>query len=155
MGCRLSRIRFLFVRSFIISLTIILFLQLIPLFNNDDFQLNSTKKYDAFLRTEKLFWTKLSDQDKDLTDEQRIKQLEIIENQIRRTDFNWTNIFFDIYARKLSKINERDKKTAYKYRFKDNRQRNSQQNYEIYEETLVSLIIRMRFFKKLIFLAIC
>ncbi|CAF1221317.1 unnamed protein product [Rotaria sordida] len=132
---RLSRIRFIIIRTCIISLIIILFLQFSTLFNNNDnIQIN---KYDRLLTSEELFWQKLYDEDKNLTDEQRIKQIELINKNFIKKNFNWTKIFFDSYTRKLLKINERDMKTIYKYRFKNNEKNILQENFQIFEETLV------------------
>ncbi|CAF2860805.1 unnamed protein product [Rotaria sp. Silwood2] len=132
---RRSRIRPVVIRLCIISLIIVLFLQFSAVFNNND---NIPKsKFDELLTIEELFWQKLSNKDKTLTNEQRITQIELIDQQMRKKDFNWTKIFFDSYRRKLLKINERDVKTIHKYRFRNNEKNISQEKFKIFEETLV------------------
>jgi len=105
--------------------------------NNDSTSLN---EFDELLPIEQKFWKKLSNEDKELSDNQRIKQIQLIENQFKNEELNWTNIFFDNYKRKLIKINERDSKTTLKYHFQDNQEKISQEIFEIYEETLVNYI---------------
>ncbi|CAF1572509.1 unnamed protein product [Rotaria sp. Silwood1] len=131
---RSSRLRLIIIRTCIIALIIVLFLQFSTLFNNENIPLS---KSDKLLTFEELFWKKLFDEDKILTDEQRIQHIKLIDEHIKKKDFNWTKIFFDNYKRKLLKINERDIKTSYKYRFKNNEQIISQEKFEIFEETLV------------------
>jgi hypothetical protein len=133
---RLSRIRFIIVRSCFISFIIILFLQIIEYFNHDTIP---TNEFNEFLTIEQKFWKKISNEDKDLSNKQRIKRIKLIENQFEKEELNWTKILFDNYKRKLQKLNERDSKTTLKYYFKDNQQTISQQKiFQIYEETLVS-----------------
>ncbi len=134
---RLSRIRFIIIRSCIISFFIILILQILAYLNNDSTSLN---EFDELLPIEQKFWKKLSNEDKELSDNQRIKQIQLIENQFKNEELNWTNIFFNNYKRKLIKINERDSKTTLKYHFQDNQEKISQEIFEIYEETLVNYI---------------
>jgi hypothetical protein len=105
--------------------------------NNDSTSLN---EFDELLPIEQKFWKKLSNEDKELSDNQRIKQIQLIENQFKNEELNWTNIFFNNYKRKLIKINERDSKTTLKYHFQDNQEKISQEIFEIYEETLVNYI---------------
>ncbi|CAF4779221.1 unnamed protein product, partial [Rotaria sp. Silwood1] len=131
---RSSRLRLIIIRTCIIALIIVLFLQFSTLFNNENIPIS---KSDKLLTFEELFWKKLFDEDKILTDEQRIQHIKLIDEHIKKKDFNWTKIFFDNYKRKLLKINERDIKTSYKYRFKNNEQIISQEKFEIFEETLV------------------
>jgi hypothetical protein len=83
------------------------------------------------------FWQQLYEQDQLLTHEQRVKQLESIEQQRMKIEPNWTNIFFNIYRRKLARLDQRDMKTSYKYRTMENRQNFLQTTFEIFEETPV------------------
>jgi hypothetical protein len=131
---RFSRLRFIIVRSCIISFIIILFLQIIAYFNHDDISFDKPEK---LLTIEETFWKKLSNEDKDLSDQQRIQRLKSSKNQFGKEDLNWTNIFYDSYQRKLTKLYERDSKTTLKSHFKETQANISQQFFEIYEETLV------------------
>ena len=142
MGFRLSRLRFIVVRACIISFIIILYLQFVDIFTSDN---SHSHDSDEFL-TPTQFWKKLSNEDKELTDKQRIKQIELIEKQTKKIDLNWTNIFFDSYSRKLSKLNERNIKTTYKYQFKENQNNISQNTFQIFEETPVSLCHIKRYY---------
>jgi len=135
---RLSRIRFIVIRSCFLSFIIILFLQIIAYFNHNTTV--SSNQFDEFLTIEQKFWKKISNEDNDLTNRERIKRIELIEKQFEKEELNWTKILFDSYTRKLLKLNERDSKTTLKYHFQDNQQKISQQIFEIYEETLVSYI---------------
>ncbi len=135
---RLFRIRLLIVRSCIISFIIILFLQIVSFFNVDHIPLKKTKTFKKELKSENLFWKKLSDEDKALTDQQRVKQIELIKKQTTNNELNWTNAFFESYARKLKILNERDDETIYKHRFKQSQQIIPQNTFEVFEETLVS-----------------
>jgi len=120
----------------LISFIIILFLQILEYFNHDTIPSN---ELNEFLTIEQKFWKKISNEDKDLVNKQRIKRIKLIENQFEKEELNWTKILFDNYKRKLQKLNERDSKTTLKYYFKDNQQIISQQKiFQIYEETLVS-----------------
>jgi hypothetical protein len=132
---RLSRIRFIVVRACIISFIVILFLQIIAYFNNDNIPAH---EFDKLLTIEQKFWEKLSNEDKELSNHERIQRIKLIQNQFEKEELNWTNIFFDSYRRKLVTLNERDSKTTLKYRFEENQQKISQQIFEIYEETKVS-----------------
>lgn len=130
MFLRLSRLRFVLIRSCFLSLSIILFLQIVTLFNHE----NITNKTDQEVSLEQ-------SSDKDLTDENRLQQIESIDKQFRTKEFNWTSIFLNNYARKLLKINQRDDQTNYKYRFKENQPKIAQTQFDIFEETLVSNLI--------------
>ncbi|CAF1449764.1 unnamed protein product [Rotaria magnacalcarata] len=134
MACRLSRIRFIVVRSCVISFIVILCLQFMESFSNDNSRENSPT---VVATSEELFWRKLSNEDKDLTEEQRIKAIESSDRQTIKRELNWTKIFLDNYARKLLKINERDAQTIYKKRIEKYAKTTSQEKYDIFEETLV------------------
>ncbi|CAF4493016.1 unnamed protein product, partial [Rotaria magnacalcarata] len=133
MACRLSRIRFIVVRSCVISFIVILCLQFMESFSNDNSRENSPT---VVATSEELFWRKLSNEDKDLTEEQRIKAIESSDRQTIKRELNWTKIFLDNYARKLLKINERDAQTIYKKRIEKYAKTTSQEKYDIFEETL-------------------
>ncbi|CAF1367190.1 unnamed protein product [Adineta steineri] len=134
---RSFRIRFIIIRSCIISLIIILFFQIITFLKNENIHLQDINIWNKAYRLEKYFWKNLLNEDKDLTDEQRIKRIELIKKQNTIKEFNWTNIFFDSYTRKLNKVYEKNIATTYKYRFKDRQPNVSQEIYEVFEETLV------------------
>lgn len=132
---RLSRLRFIIVRSCIISFIIILYLQIVAYYNDNNSPVN---EYDELSTFEQRFWKKISKEDQDLSDIQRLDRIKFIENNFEKDKLNWTKIFLDNYYRKLRKINERDSKTILKSHFKDNQKNISQENFQIYEETLVS-----------------
>ncbi len=129
---RLSRLRFIVVRSCFISFIIILFLQLLAYFNHDD---NHPHPSNKLLTIEQIFWEKIFREDGQLSNEERIKRIQVIDN---KEELNWTGIFFDNYRKKLAIFNERNLKTKYKYQFEENQTNISQEIFEIYEETLVS-----------------
>jgi lipopolysaccharide export LptBFGC system permease protein LptF len=138
MFLRLARLRFVVVRSCFISIIIILFLQFVAFFNHDDFQSTTKNKIDDSLSSnEKLFWKKLADEDAHITEKQRIKGIQLNQNQTEKTKLNWKNIFSDIYQRKIAILNERDTKTPYKYRNNKHEQNIQQKTFEIFEETPV------------------
>lgn len=137
MSFRLSRLRFILIRSCIISCIIILYLQIVEYYHNDN---NSSNEYNELLTFEQRFWKKISLEDKHLSDIQRIKQIKSIENQLEKNELNWTKIFLDNYQRKLKKLDERNSKTTLKSHFKDNQQNISQEIFQIYEETPVNYI---------------
>ena len=128
---RLSRLRFIIVRSCFISFIIIVFLQLVAYFNDD----NTPRPSKKLLTTDQILWEKISREDRQLSNEQRIEKI-----KLRDTggELNWIEIFFDIYWKKLSIFNERNSKTKYKYSF-EIQPTVSQETFEIYEETLVSV----------------
>ncbi|CAF3778380.1 unnamed protein product [Rotaria socialis] len=130
MYLRISRLRFVLVRCCFLLIILLFLLEIkIFLFYND----NSSKKSPMEIS----FWQQLYEQDQLLTDEQRVKQLESIEQQRMKIEPNWTNIFFNIYRRKLARLDQRDMKTSYKYRTIENRQNFLQTTFEIFEETPV------------------
>jgi hypothetical protein len=132
---RLSRLRSLCIRAAVFSFIIILYIKLVKYFTTDD------SRFDDLISPDRLFWKKLLDDDKKLTDDERITQLELIKKLNEKTKLNWTNIFFDSYTRKLTKLNERNRKTTYKQQFKENQKNFSQQTFQIFEETPVSYFI--------------
>lgn len=129
MYLRISRLPFVLVRCCFLSI-VLLFIFEIKLFYNHD---NSAKKSPMEIS----FWQKLYDQDQLLTQTQRVKQIEIAEKQILKTQLNWTTIFYDIYQRKLQRLNQRDARTLYKYRTIEKQENFSQTKFEIFEETPV------------------
>jgi len=129
MFLRISRLRFVLVRC-CFFLIILLFILEIKTFIKNDILLNKNPM-------EILFWEQLNNQDKFLTNEQRIKQIQLIENERKKYQFNWTNIFYDIYQRKIEKLHQRDLKNTYKYRIIENIENISQETFEIFEETPV------------------
>jgi len=129
MFLRISRLRFVLVRC-CFFLIILLFILEIKTFIKNDILINKNP-------IEILFWEQLNNQDKFLTNEQRIKQIQLIENQRRKHQFNWTNIFYDMYQRKIEKLHQRDLKNTYKYRIIENIENISQETFEIFEETPV------------------
>ena len=137
---RLGRIGFIISRSCFLSLIIIIFVQMLASFNDDDLtdeQLNSGP-WGVWLREQKAFWKKLSNDDKGLTDEQRIEQVKLKGIADENRSLNWTRIFWDIYRRKSSKIQERDGKTPYKRLLEFESPSMAQATIDIYEETPVS-----------------
>jgi hypothetical protein len=132
MFLRISRLRFVLVRC-CFFLIILLFILEIKTFIKNDILLNKNPM-------EILFWEQLNNQDKFLTNEQRIKQIQLIENERKKYQFNWTNIFYDIYQRKIEKLHQRDLKNTYKYRIIENIENISQETFEIFEETPVKNI---------------
>ena len=83
------------------------------------------------------FWQQLSEQDRLLTDEQRIQRIESSANQLKAKEFNWTRIFNDIYQRKTDKLNERDAQSAFKSLSMHSPSLAQQKSFDIFEETPV------------------
>lgn len=134
---RLSRIRFILIRSFFLSFIILLFLQILTYLKHDN--VSSRNRPNQVLKNEQ----QLSEEDENLlADDQRIKQIEFIKNQYEKDELNWTKIFYENYYRKLIKIKERDEKTTLKYHFNENQAKISQDKFQIYEQTLVNLFLR-------------
>lgn len=134
-----SRIRLNIIRVLGISLTIVFLLQFVTLLTkNDDDGVNENYTGTVGSILAESFWKKISNEDRHLTDQQRVERIQSFENKIIKEKLNWTKIFLDNYARKLLKINERDLQTTYKQRFEEDSKINSQQFYDIFEETLVS-----------------
>jgi len=102
-------------------------------FNHDDNHPHPSS--NKLLTIEQIFWEKISREDGQLSNEERIKRIQVIDN---KEELNWTGIFFDNYRKKLAIFNERNLKTKYKYQFEENQTNISQEIFEIYEETLVS-----------------
>ena len=140
MHLRFSLVRVIARRSCALALIVILLVQIVVFFNHDNAQTSPTEESLAndFSSEDRLFWSRIEEEDRDLTDEQR--QAQLTSNGREPTDrvLNWTTIFWDVYQRKLATLNERDEKTAYKRRTLEDRPRSSQTTIDIYEETLVS-----------------
>lgn len=137
---RLGRIGFILSRSCCLSVIVIIFLRMLASFNSGDLaeeQLNSGP-WGVWLSEQKVFWRKLSDEDKGLSDEQRIEQVKLKGIVDENHSLNWTRIFWDIYRRKSSKIKERNDRTSYKRLVEFESPPMSQATIDIYEETLVS-----------------
>jgi hypothetical protein len=126
---RLSRLRFVLVRGCFLLIILLFTLKFRTFFTND---ISLTKN-----PIEILFWEQLYKQDQLLTNEEKIEQIQFLEKQRKKNHLNWTNIFYDIYQRKIEKMNERDMKNIYKYRSRKNTQNFSQKIFEIFEETPV------------------
>jgi hypothetical protein len=101
---------------------------------NDDNNQRPSKKLLTF---DQILWEKLSREDRQLSNEQRIERIKFKDD---KGELNWTDIFFDSYRKKLAIFNERNSKTKYKYHFEDNQSTLSQEIFKIYEETTVSNI---------------
>jgi len=129
MYLRISRLRLVLVRCCLIFI-ILLFILELKIFFKNDVLLNKNP-------FEILFWEKLNNEDKFLTNQQRIEQIELIEKQKEIPQLNWTNIFYDIYRKKIEKLHQRDMKNLYKYQTTENVQNISQKTFEIFEETPV------------------
>lgn len=127
---RLSRLRFVLVRYCVLFLIFILILELKLYFQTDEYPKKNAREI--------LFWNQLYNQDRYLTNQQRIEQIQLIEKQKQFQPLNWTRIFYEIYQRKTEKLYEKDKKNAYKYQLKRNHQNLSQNLFQIFEETLVN-----------------
>jgi hypothetical protein len=136
MYLRISRLRFVVIRCCFL-LIILLFLLEIRIFFNDE--ISSYKN-----PMEILFWQKFLLQDKSLTNEEKIEQIESIDKRRKKNILNWTNIFYDIYQRKLEKLNQRDITNAYKHINIDNSPNISQKIFEIFEETPVRNIFCLK-----------
>ena len=129
MHFRLSRLRFLLLRSVFCLLFFILILKIRTFFRND-----------MSLKTnlmEILYWQEFDNEDRLLSKEQRIEQIESFENQRRKEKINWTMVFYDLYERKLAKLNQRDQNNLYKIRNTNKTQTSPQNSIEIIEETPV------------------
>jgi hypothetical protein len=129
MYLRISRLRFVLVRCCFFVIILLFLLELKTFYKND---ISSNKN-----PIEILFWEQLNNQDKFLTNEQRIEQIEFIEKLRKKNQLNWTNIFYDIYQRKIEKLHQRDMKNIYKYRIIEHTENIPQKTYEIFEETPV------------------
>ncbi len=126
---RLSRLRFMLVRCCFFLLILLFLLQIRTYFQNDILLKSNS--------IENLYWQELHHQDKFLTNEQRIERIEYYEKQRKKIKLNWTNVFYDIYQRKIEKLNQRDLKNFYKYRSTKISPNISQNIIEIFEETPV------------------
>ena len=129
---RLTRLRFILLRTFWISLFITIILQLVTYFNE-----HSSEQIVSTISDENAFWKTIFNQDQHLTDQQRI---EFIRNQIEHNEknvYNWTGVFLDNYARKLVTLNERDSKTTLKERRHTSQQMITQTTIDIFEDTTV------------------
>jgi hypothetical protein len=113
-------------------LIVLFLLQIRTFFQNDILSTSNS--------IENLYWQELHTQDQFLTKEQRIEQIEYYEKQIKRYQLNWTNVFHDIYQKKIEILNQRDLNNPYKYRSTINTQNFSQNIIEIFEETPVRII---------------
>ncbi len=129
MYLRISRLRFVLVRC-CFMLIILLFLLEIRIFLKNN---NLSNKNPIEIS----FWKKLSNQDKLLTNQQRLDEIELTEKQRKKHDLNWTSIFYTIYQRKIQKLHQRDIKNSYKHIAIENTQNISQKIFEIFEETPV------------------
>ncbi|CAF0848503.1 unnamed protein product [Rotaria sordida] len=129
MHLRISRLRFVLVRCCLLLIILLFLLEMKIFFKNDNISNKSLMEI--------LFWKNLLKQDQLLTNEQRIEQIELIVKQRKKNELNWTNMFYDIYRRKIEKLNQRDMKNVYKYSIIENIQNISQITFEIFEETPV------------------
>ncbi|CAF1277758.1 unnamed protein product [Adineta steineri] len=128
MYLRVSRLRCVLVRCSIL-LIILLFLLEIRIFVKNTISSTTTTN-----PIEISFWQKLDDQDKLLTNE---KKIELIEKYRKKYDLNWTNIFHNIYKRKIEKLYQKDMKNDYKYIIMENMTNIPQKTFVIFEETPV------------------
>ncbi|CAF1484679.1 unnamed protein product [Adineta ricciae] len=128
------RLRFILVRSCVISLVIVVILQGFLFVTNELYELQKTKR---LLRAEAQFWQELAEEDQGLTDQQRIRQIELIKQSNIGSNINWTKVFSDNYRRKLLRLNERESHNMNKYRFRDIQENVSQDIFDVFEETLV------------------
>ena len=131
LAMRFTRLRFILVRTFWISIIITILLQLFAHRNETSSSSSTDDRRD--------FWTKVFDDDRALTDDQRI---DLIRSQTKITDSsetNWTNVLQENFARRLVTLNERDAKTDDKHRVQiaAQSQQLSQSIIHIYEETTV------------------
>ncbi|CAF1200796.1 unnamed protein product [Adineta steineri] len=120
MYLRVSRLRCVLVRCSIL-LIILLFLLEIRIFVKNTISSTTTTN-----PIEISFWEKLNDQDKLLTNE---KKIELIEKYRKKYDLNWTNIFHNIYRRKIEKLYQKDMKNDYKYIIMENMTNISQKTF--------------------------
>ena len=138
MAFRLPRLRFILVRVFTISFIIILFLQVFSYFNVDNIP---SEDLHHILRFEKNLQEMLPSDDKDLSDDERVKRIKLFNNRLDKEEVNWTRVFLESYKKKSVILNDRDAKTSHKSRFKEELQSSPQKTIEIYEETTVSDIL--------------
>lgn len=120
---RKSRVRFIAIRCGLFLFILLFIYKFKQSFEIDDHS------------TESLFWKQIRQQDRYLTDQQRIHRIQSIQKSSNRYDHNWTRIFYEIYENKLAK----QTKNLHKQIFFDRQQNlSSQQTFQIFEETPVS-----------------
>lgn len=136
MFLRLARLRFLIVRICFYSFLIFLLLQLLTYFNN------STKSVEQVESSENQLGKSIDEikeaNQQSASDERRLEQVKLVEQQNSSVTHNWTGILFDHYTKKLTVLNQRDAENNWKSRSKGSR--SEQDIFEIYEETMVSKI---------------
>ena len=120
---RKSRVRFIGIRCCLFLFILLFIYKFKRSFEIDDHSI------------EYLFWKQIRQQDRYLTDQQRIDRIQSVQKSSNRYDHNWTRVFYEIYANKLAK----QTKNLYKQIFFDKQQNfSSQQTFQIFEETPVS-----------------
>jgi len=135
---RLSRIRFIVIRSCVISTFIVLILQLNDLYSSNNNNNNSFHPLERLKTAEEKFWEKLLLEDQHLSNADRVHRIKSFEKQFENDNLNWTAIFFESYRRKLSVLQQRDSTSHYKFRFRlENEPNLTQQSFYIYMETPV------------------
>ena len=134
MYLRLSRLRLVLLRTGVVFLIVLFLFELRVFFREERNQFLPTNINAA----ERAFWSKLIDEDKLLTSEQRLEQIRSI-SEVKTTGLlNWTKTFFDLYQRKIQTLNQRDRTNLYKVKHFENPSSSSAQDViEIYEETPV------------------
>ena len=135
---RPSRLRFIIVRSCIVSVIIIVFLQVLPYFNADD---TPPKDTNRILTFELKLREKFSREDTGLSDDERVERIKSVNTRLDKEEVNWTRVFLESYKKKSVVLSARDSKTVYKSRFNEVLQGLPQQTIEIFEETKVSDIL--------------
>ena len=135
MYLRLSRLRLVLLRTGVVLLIGLFLFEL---------QLFFSKERNQFLpmntnAMERSFWSKLIDEDKVLTAEQRLERIKSISDEKSIAALNWTKMFFDLYQRKIQTLNLRDRTNADKVKQFEDSFPPSQDIFEIYEETPVGI----------------
>lgn len=133
MFIRISRLRLILIRCGFVIISVFILWQI------RTFLRENRNSVDIF------YWQELPHGKKFLSKEQRLVQIEFLEKHRRQNQLNWTQIFHEIYARKLQQIQQRDQKTSDKIIRHIPTQNSSQKIFQIFEETPVRTSVNFIF----------
>lgn len=137
MFIRLSRLRSALYRLGFFSLVILIFFQIRQYFSGDQ------ERFEPITLNsrERSFWLRIIDQDQLVSEEDRLERIRtVIDERRTTTKRNWTSVFEDLYDRKLTTLDERDKTNPYKSRLIQSYSSTLPKTFDIFEETPVRLL---------------
>lgn len=129
------RIRFIVIRSCVISFILVLLVQLLGWFKDGIDRVYKSRK---LLREERAFWNEIAKEDSHVTDEQRFQFIQSVQEDGVHTSVNWTSILNDSYQRKAVRHELTETTDRYKHRFEDEHAPVAQRIFHVFEETKVS-----------------